>query len=57
MSEHEVERITGKKMGVYVNGKLRLQTRDYEKAVSAAQRWIAEREDVWLTPIGSFTTV
>lgn len=50
------EKITGKKMGVYVDGKLKLQTRNYEKAVAAARSFMNKKHEVWLTPIGSFVT-
>lgn len=47
----------GKKMGVWVNGKLKLQTRDRANIDAAAAKWMREGNDVWVAPIGSFVTV
>jgi len=45
-----------KKIGVYVDGKLKLQTRDEDKAHSAARHWMRKNHQVWLAPVGSFVT-
>lgn len=46
-----------KKIGVYVDGKLKLQTRNIEKAHHASQKWMQRGHDVWVAPVGSFVTV
>lgn len=47
----------GKKLGVYVDGKLRLQTRDAEAAYEYAGRRMREKHNVWIAPVGSFVEV
>lgn len=42
------------KMGVYVDGKLRLQSRDLEAIHAFAEKQMNERHEVWVTPVGSF---
>lgn len=46
-----------KKMGVWVDGKLRHQSRDRSSVDNAAERWMQEGGSVWVAPIGSFVTV
>lgn len=47
-----------KKLGVYVNGKLKLQTRDRAKADDAFATWTQTfGNDVWIAPVGSFVNV
>lgn len=51
-------RNTDKKMGVWVNGKLKLQTRDYAAIINYRDKMITDhRNNVWVAPIGSFVTV
>lgn len=51
----ETEKVAvGKKMGVWVNGKLGLQTRNRDAIDDYAQRKMRERNNVWVAPIGSF---
>lgn len=48
----------GKKMGVWVNGKLKLQSRDRVAIENyAALKMRDSRNSVWVAPIGSFVTV
>ena len=48
-----------KKMGVWINGVLKLQTRDRDAIDNYAQRMMNDthRYNVWVAPIGSFVTV
>jgi hypothetical protein len=46
----------GVKRGVWVDGKLRLQTRDETAIDEYAAKKMAERHSVWVAPIGSFVT-
>jgi len=46
-----------RKLGVYVDGKLKLQTRNSLKAYEAADKWMREKREVWVTPVGSFVNV
>jgi hypothetical protein len=49
----------GKKMGVWIDGKLRLQTRDRDAIDDFAARAVADKRNsgVWVAPIGSFLEV
>jgi hypothetical protein len=49
----------GKKMGVWIDGKLRLQTRDRDAIDDFAARALADKRNngVWVAPIGSFVEV
>ena len=51
--------MNGKKLGVWVNGKLKLQSRDRDKidAYAAKQMDDKRNDSVWVAPIGSFVTV
>lgn len=40
--------------GVWVDGKLRLKSKDTEKIDSYAHRKMREKHDVWVAPVGSF---
>lgn len=46
-----------KKLGVYVDGKLKLQTRDRLKVDDASAHWMRKGHQVWVAPVGSFVTV
>lgn len=45
-----------KKRGVWVDGKLKLQTRDPQAIEDFAQKMMRQRHSVWVAPIGSFVT-
>jgi hypothetical protein len=47
----------GKKMGVWVDGKLRLQSRDRDAIEEYAARRMREKHTVWVAPVGSFVDV
>lgn len=47
----------GKKLGVWVDGKLKLQNRDRATIDEYAAKRIAERHSVWVAPVGSFVEV
>jgi DUF971 family protein len=47
----------GKKMGVWVDGKLRLQSRDRDAIEEYASRRMREKHNVWIAPVGSFVDV
>jgi hypothetical protein len=49
--------ITEKKMGVWKDGKLVLQTRDRSAVDNLASKLMRDRHSVWVAPIGSFVTV
>ena len=44
----------GKKLGVYVDGKLRFQSRDTDAIYAYADRRMKEKHSVWVCPVGSF---
>jgi hypothetical protein len=44
----------GVKRGVWVDGKLRLQTRDTEAIDDFAVKMMRKRHSVWVAPIGAF---
>lgn len=44
-------------MGVWVDGQLRLKSRDRLKIDQAAESWMKDRRNVWVAPVGSFVTV
>lgn len=45
----------GRKLGVWINGKLRFQSRDADAIHEYAQRKMRDfRNNVWLAPVGSF---
>lgn len=46
-----------KKMGVWVDGKLKLQSRDRAAIDAYAEKRMDEQHSVWVAPIGSFVTV
>lgn len=46
----------GKKLGVYVDGKLRFQSRDSDAIYAYADRRMTEKHSVWVAPVGSFVT-
>lgn len=46
----------GPKMGVYVDGVLKLQSRNWDKINNAAARWMEKRHDVWVAKVGCFVT-
>lgn len=43
-----------KKLGVYVDGKLKLQSRDADKCYAAAAEYMRKQHSVWVAPVGSF---
>ena len=45
-----------RKRGVWVDGKLKLQTRDPQAIEDFAQKMMRQRHSVWVAPIGSFVT-
>lgn len=46
-----------KKMGVWVDGKLKFQSRDRAAIDAYAAKKMTEHHSVWVAPIGSFVTV
>lgn len=46
-----------KKLGVWKNGKLILQSRDKDAIYRLAEEVMNDKHDVWVAPIGSFVTV
>jgi len=52
----QMNRKTDKLIGVWVDGQLRLQSRDRAKIDQAADSWMKDRRNVWVAPIGSFVT-
>lgn len=46
----------GPLMGVWVDGQLRLKSRDRAKIDQAAESWMSDRRNVWVAPVGSFVT-
>lgn len=51
-----MEKRIPKKLGVWTNGTLRLQTRDHDAAYEAANRWMNEKLNVWVAPLGTVVT-
>lgn len=45
-----------KLIGVWVDGQLRLKSRDRAKIDQAAESWMKDRRNVWVAPVGSFVT-
>lgn len=55
MSVVNVNGKRSKMIGVWVDGVLKLQTRDSDKAYEAANMFMGQRNrGVWLAPVGSF---